>query len=297
MDNLRFTQLLDRLVTSTRSPRGRYSAQSTWPLLQQRLRAFNRRRRYILWLRTTGVAACLVLALLGGWMAWQTWGDARMQTVATLAEVRTLHLPDGSEVTLNRYSTLTYPKRFKGGKRQVTLEGEARFDVTKDTLHPFIVQAEAVCVQVLGTHFNVEAYKADKQVKTTLLEGRVAVSAEGAEQRLVLSPGENAVFDKRTLRLTQHASPHASDEVLWTHGILYFQQESLQEIARQLTNAYHREVRIDDDSLRRYRVTATFRTDEGLADILGLLQEATGFNFRTEGDAYVITPSTASTKP
>ncbi len=293
-----FNRILDRLIASTRSPRGRYSAQNTWPLLRQRLHAsYLRRRRRTLWLCTAGAAACLAIVLLGGWMAWQTWGGGALHTVATLAEVRTIRLPDGSEVTLNRYSTLTYPRRFRGDGRQVTLEGEARFDVARDTLHPFSVQAGAVSVQVLGTHFNIDAYPADRRVTTTLLEGRVAISAEGTGQRLILAPGENAVFDKRTLRLTQSASPRAADEVLWTRGILYFDQAPLHEIARQLSNAYQREVRIDDDSLSQYRISATFRTDEQLPDILGLLQEAAGFTFHKEGDAYVITPSTASTKP
>ena len=211
-----------------------------------------------------------------------------MQTVSTLAEVRTLHLPDGSEVTLNHYSTLTYPKRFKDKERQVTLEGEARFDVARDTLHPFIVQAEAVRVQVLGTHFNVEAYKADRQVKTTLLEGRVAVSTGQTGEALILSPGENAIYDKQTGTLAHAPAPRAADEVLWTHGILRFDQETLEEIARQLSNAYHTKVRIADDSLRQYRITATFRTDERLEDILDLLQEATGFDCRAERNGYII---------
>ena len=288
MNENHFNQLLDKLVASTHSPRGRYSTQSTWPLLQQRLRAFNRRRRYALWLRNAGVAACLALTFLSGWLIWQTWMSATMETVSTLAEVRTLHLPDGSEVTLNRYSTLTYPKRFKDKERQVTLEGEARFDVARDTLHPFIVQAEAVRVQVLGTHFNVEAYKADRQVKTTLFEGRVAVSTGQTGEALILSPGENAIYDKHTGTLEQTPAPQAEDEVLWTRGILRFDQETLEEIARQLSNAYHTEVRIADDSLRQYRMTATFRTDERLEDILGLLQEATGFDCRAERNGYII---------
>ncbi len=288
MDNLRFTQLLDKLVASTRSPRGRYSAHSTWPLLRQRLHAARRRRRYLLWAKRISVAACIALAFLAGWLIWQTWMPAPMQTVSTLAEVRTLHLPDGSEVTLNHYSTLTYPKRFKDKERQVTLEGEARFDVARDTLHPFIVQAEAVRVQVLGTHFNVEAYKADRQVKTTLLEGRVAVSTGQTGEALILSPGENAIYDKQTGTLAHAPAPRAADEVLWTHGILRFDQETLEEIARQLSNAYHTKVRIADDSLRQYRITATFRTDERLEDILDLLQEATGFDCRAERNGYII---------
>lgn len=81
-----------------------------------------------------------------------------LQTVSTLAETRTVTLPDQTEIVLNRYSSLTYPERFRGKDRKVQLQGEAYFEVSKDAAHPFKVEAGAIIVQVLGTHFNVEAY-------------------------------------------------------------------------------------------------------------------------------------------
>lgn len=75
-----------------------------------------------------------------------------LQTVSTLAETRSITLPDQTEIVLNRYSTLTYPERFRGKDRKVQLQGEAYFEVSKDAAHPFKVEAEAVIVQVLGTH-------------------------------------------------------------------------------------------------------------------------------------------------
>ena len=116
------------------------------------------------------------------------------KTVSTLAETRTITLPDQTEIVLNRYSSLTYPERFRGKDRKVQLQGEAYFEVSKDAAHPFKVETGAIIVQVLGTHFNVEAYPEDTQVKTTLLEGSVSVSLIGkAEESLKLSPNESAI--------------------------------------------------------------------------------------------------------
>ena len=121
---------------------------------------------------------------------------ATIQTVSTLAETRTVHLPDGTSVTLNHYSSLSYPERFKSDNREVELSGEAYFEVSKDPKHPFIVQTETIDVQVLGTHFNVDAYQNNPDVKTTLLTGSVAVSNKSKSVRMILKPNEIAIYNK-----------------------------------------------------------------------------------------------------
>ena len=107
-----FNRILDRLIASTRSPRGRYSAQNTWPLLRRRLHAsYLRRRRRTLWLRTAGAAACLAIVLLGGWMAWQTWGGGALHTVATLAETaRENHVTKTALITVGGFLGSSYDR-------------------------------------------------------------------------------------------------------------------------------------------------------------------------------------------
>ena len=283
MDDVNFDRLLEQLIASTRSPRGRFSAQASWPLLKQRLDATRKARKWR-WLRPVSVAACIVLCLATGWMAWEAFKPVPRLTVSTLAEVRTIRLPDHTEVTLNRYSSLTYPERFKGKTREVQLQGEACFEVAKDARHPFIVQAQEVNVRVLGTHFNVEAYQPDASIKTTLLEGRVAVNIPRTGEEMVISPNESAIYDKEKGTLVREQTANAPHEVLWSKGILHFEQVSLQEIARQLSNAFHKRVYIEDTRLRLYRMTASFRHNESLEEILDLLKTAGGFDYRIEGD-------------
>lgn len=286
VNNNDIDKVLNKLIASTRSPRGRFTAQNSWKLLEKQL--FARRNRRLLWMRVASVAA-VVLLCMAGWFAYEAWRPASMQMVSTLAETRTVVLPDQTEVTLNRYSTLSYPERFKEKRRKVHLQGEAYFEVAKDAEHPFIVKAEAVKVQVLGTHFNVEAYPGDAEVRTTLLEGSVAVSLKGENQRLVLAPNESAIYNKEKGTLVQEAAPGAKNEILWRKGIILFDQLPLHEIARQLSNAFQTDIRIDDPQLQNYRMTATFDTNEDLTQILDLLKNAGNFNYKKENNTITLT--------
>lgn len=288
-----FNDLLDRLARSTRSPRGRYSADNSWKILEDRIFARSRRqRRFRLWL--TGTAATVLLCI-AGWMTYEQLRSVPMQTFSTLAEVRDLTLPDGTEVTLNRYSSLTCPERFEHDRRDVRLQGEACFRVTKDARRPFTVQAGDMKVRVLGTHFNVEAYPADPEVRTTLLEGSVAVSTDHGHKRLILRPNESAVYNRRSGLLRQVASPTATDEIAWSRGLFLFRRQTLQEIARQLSNAFHTPIRIEGQQLAGYRLTATFDSSESLTEILNALQQAASFCYSEQGGSIVISPRQAET--
>ena len=283
-----FERILDKLATSTRSPRGRFSKANSWILLEKRLPHLQRR---ILSLHTMagGPAAVAVLCVLG-WWAYYMFAPVPLQTVSTLAETRTVTLPDQTEIVLNRYSSLTYPERFRGKDRKVQLQGEAYFEVSKDAAHPFKVEAGAIIVQVLGTHFNVEAYPEDTQVKTTLLEGSVSVSLIGkAEESLILSPNESAIYNKDKKSLTLHTENNASEEIIWRNGTLLFKSIPLQEIVRQLSNAFHTDIRIEDADLQNYRMTATFSDGETLEEILSLLCRNQKFEYTKTNDIITIT--------
>lgn len=277
-----FEKILNKLAASTRSPRGRFSKANSWMLLEKRL---PRLRRRTLSLRIMAAAASVAVLCVLGWGAYYMLAPVPLQTVSTLAETRSILLPDQTEVVLNRYSSLTYPKRFRGKERKVQLQGEAYFEVSKDAAHPFKVEAEALMVQVLGTHFNIEAYPEDTQVKTTLLEGSVAVSLTGSsEERLVLSPNESAIYNKVKKSLTLHPEKNASEEIVWRNGTLLFKSIPLKEIARQLSNAFHQEIRIEDAQLQSYCMTATFSDGETLEEILSLLCRNQHFGYTLTND-------------
>ena len=175
---------LDKLVASTRSPRGRYSASESWKLLERRLVPPRTKRLRLF--RLAGVVAASVLLCFASWFIYDYWKPVAMQTVSAGAAISVITLPDQTKVTLNRYSSLTYPDRFKEDRREVQLQGEAYFEVEKDARHPFVVKADPVEVEVLGTHFNVEAYPGDAEVKTTLLEGSVGLRFLPEKARFII---------------------------------------------------------------------------------------------------------------
>lgn len=279
MKDAKIEVLLERLIASTRTPRGRFSAAASYGKLEKRL---PHRRNRLFPVQICAAAAAVTLLCVMGWFTYDYLRPDHLQTVSTLAEVRTVLLPDGSEVTLNHFSSLTYPERFRQANREVNLTGEAYFEVTKDPQHPFIVQAEAISVQVLGTHFNVEAYRNDPEVKTTLLEGSVAVSDRSHSTRIILRPNESAIYNKVKKSLTLEVTDHAPQEIVWRSGKFIFNNLPLQEITRQLSNSFGADIRISSEALRNYRVTASFTDGESLEQILDLLQQAGQFDYSYE---------------
>lgn len=278
--------ILNKLITSTRSPRGRFSATASYPQLEKKLN-FHTRRLFMI--RTFGAAAAVLLLCLSVWTAYVYMQPVSIQTVTTLAETRSISLPDGSLVTLNHYSSLSYPERFRSGSREVELNGEAYFEVNKDKKHPFIVKTEIIDVQVLGTHFNVDAYLNNPDVRTTLLTGSVAVSNKNKSVHIILKPNEVAIYNKEEKKLTHQTLDNAKDEISWRYGEFIFDNWQLQDIARELSNSFGTTVHIADTALRNYRITARFRNGEDLETILSVLHNAGYFDYSQNNKQVIIT--------
>ena len=279
-------EILNKLVASTRSPRGRFSATTSYPELEKRLKSHTRRLTLI---RTFSAAAAVTLLCLSVWTAYLYMQPVTIQTVSTLAETRTVCLPDGSTVTLNHYSSLSYPEKFKSDKREVKLNGEAYFEVNKNKKHPFIVQTETIDVQVLGTHFNVDAYQNNPAVKTTLLTGSVAVSNKSKSVRVILKPNEIAIYNKVEEKLTRKVLENVEDEISWRQGEFIFDDLPLQEIARELSNSFGATIHIADTALQNFRITASFRNGEDLTTILSVLHNAGYFDYSQNKKQIIIT--------
>ena len=259
-------EILNQLIASTRSPRGRFSAAASYPELEKRLKSHT---RHLTLIRTFSAAAAVALLCLSVWTAYLYMQPAAIQTISTLAETRTVRLPDGSSVMLNHYSSLSYPEKFQSDKRDV--------------------QTETIDVQVLGTHFNVDAYHDNLDVKTTLLSGSVAVSNKSKSVRMVLKPNEIAIYNKVEEKLTRKVLENAEDEISWRQGEFIFDDLPLQEIARELSNSFGATIQIADTTLQNYRITARFRDGEDLATILSVLHNAGYFNYSQNNKQIIIT--------
>lgn len=274
-----FEKQLDRLASSTRSPRGQFSAGATRPLLEKRIAARHRRR----FLR---IASSVAAVMLLGVISWNTYiyiTSVETLTVATLAETQTVRLPDGTQVVLNHHSSLSYPHRFQKNMREVTLRGEACFAVSKNAAHPFVVHAGAVNVRVLGTEFNIEAYPNDEQITTTLFEGSVAIETDD-RRSLVLAPGEQVVYNQISKSLNKSLPARPADEIAWQSGAVIFNNQPLGDIARRLSNLFDVTIRIPDPALAASRMSARFIHGESLDSMLLLFEEVGGFTVTKNND-------------
>ena len=181
-----------------------------------------------------------------------------------------IELSDGTEVWLNSETQLKYPVSFIDGQsRQVELVyGEAYFEVSHSTEHQgsdFQVLHDQQQVQVLGTEFNIKAYKGESHIYTTLADGSVKVTAEGDER--ILKPGEQSILNLQTNTL-KIAEADVFRETAWKNGVFSFKGKSLKEIMVVLSRWYDMDVKFQNPDLERERFIGTLYKNQSIIDIL-----------------------------
>lgn len=231
-------------------------------------------------------ATVLVAALLSvaGYNIFSRWGASSQIIELTSSNqlAKTVTLPDGTLVSLNSDTYLIYPKRFANYTREVTIEGEAFFEVKPNNKKPFIIHAGNAQIKVLGTSFNVNAYPDSKLMEVTVKTGKVQVRNETAESKqfneLILSPG-----DKGTLVLSSNALLKTTNQNLnfmaWKTHNLIFRAASLREVISNLEKVYKVNIRLDDPKLNGLLLTAHFN-DYSLDVILKVIE--TTFQMKTQ---------------
>jgi ferric-dicitrate binding protein FerR (iron transport regulator) len=171
-----------------------------------------------------------------------------------------LTLPDGSNVWLNAGSSITYPTAFPGNERKVTVTGEVYFEVTKNKNKAFRVIAGDQEIEVLGTHFNINAYTDEGHVKTSLLEGAIKVN------RVLLRPGQ--AFAHSRIETT-----NVEQDVAWKNGVFNFNNQSLAQVMRQLARWYDLEI-VYPNGVPRKEYGGEMGRDLSLGQVLKGLQNS-----------------------
>lgn len=194
-------------------------------------------------------------------------------------------LSDGTEVFLNSDTRLSYPTVFKGKERVVSLEGEAYFNVTKDTRHPFIVKSGNVQVRVLGTEFNMCSYSPD-DVRVTLIEGKVAVGDTCGLQTVEMEPGQSA-------RLVSDGT-FAVDEVdtelflYWKEGFFYFDDVTLAEMMKEIGRWYNIDVEFRNTEIMNLRMHFLAKRQQDIADLIELINRMERIHAHLEDESLII---------
>jgi ferric-dicitrate binding protein FerR (iron transport regulator) len=256
-----------------------------------------------LWPRWVAAAS---VALVGGaawWLHHGSQGAAPVQTSRALnvgyGDQRALTLSDGTRIRLNAGSRLVYPDRFTGTTREVTLEGEAFFDVAPQASMPFLVHTGKLTIKVLGTSFDVRDYKEDADITTTLVTGKVQVTMDNDPDRnVILAPREKLVVAKADTQ-THSKSPLPGGlryqvryvnnlaETAWMENKLIFNDEPFEEVAMELERKYNVAVEFETDALRDEHLSGVF-DKENLQQVLDILRATTRFDYRLDGKKVVL---------
>ena len=209
------------------------------------------------------------------------WPERNTLMVPLRGEYR-LVLGDGTKVWLNSASSLSYPVQFAEKERCVELDGEAYFEVTPDPERPFIVKSGDVQTRVLGTAFNFSAYRGENASTITLLTGKVAVSAPGHAERVLL-PGQQLKYDAEN-RKTVIKEVDAEDFVVWKDGLFLFNDCGLEEIIPRLSRWYGVTFHYDREKFCDLKFYIKTRRYEDIGTILNLLKLTENVTYSIEGN-------------
>lgn len=186
-------------------------------------------------------------------------------------------LSDGTKVWLNSSSSIKFPVVFSGNERSVEIEGEAYFEVAKDKRKPFKVFSDDQAVEVLGTHFNVNAYRDEPNIKTTLAEGSVKVSSDGISN--TITPGQQVRLSRKSHAMNIVAVDTEA-AISWKDGLFVFNDEDIHSIMRKISRWYGVEVVFQNDINEKFGgVISKF---ENVSQVLKILEVTETIHFKIE---------------
>jgi ferric-dicitrate binding protein FerR (iron transport regulator) len=280
----------------------------------------NYRRRRRLFLYTGGIAAALLLLLMLRYIrndkpqsiSNEASVSAKLIYASLPGERKSFQLPDGSTVLMNGGSSIEVSKDFNATNREISLKGEAYFNVTHNAQKPFIIHTDNINVKVLGTEFDVKAYPEDNTTETILIRGSVEITLhDKPEEKIILKPrhklivqNESAPIKKtsdstviipkvipekiKTLNVTLNASDSTVMETSWKDNRLNFSDETLGEVAIKLERWYGVKVKVEGDIAQEYKFTGIFE-NETIDETLKALQLSLFFHYHIKNGKILIT--------
>jgi ferric-dicitrate binding protein FerR (iron transport regulator) len=252
-----------------------------------------------LWSNIWKYAALIVVTFSIAWLANNLVHNRNSGNVITYQNIEVpygsrskVELPDGSKVTLNAGSRLRYENGFGNSTRIVFLEGEAFFDVKKDSDHPFYVNTLGVRIKVTGTTFDVKAYPEEDNIEATLITGRVQMfmSNDQQEERpaAILYPGQKALYEKgkgREIRVSEVPKPELA--IAWADDQFVFDNVSFEELSVRIARWYNVEIILNYPALKTARFSGRF-DKETIEQAMKALTLVTPFHFSIEKNRITI---------
>lgn len=244
----------------------------------------NRKREF---LHAFSLAASILVVAMS--VVFLILGDRQIheyEVVAERGQKSSVTLPDGSHVWLNSASRITYTSDFNKKNRNITLEGEAYFDVAKNKKIPFVVNASEMSITAVGTEFNVRNYSDEDEVCTTLVEGKVIASTLGCD--ISLTYGQEAVLNRDSGEMSFAVVSDLNHMVPWRSNEILLDGESLDNLSRILSRMYNVDVYFENDSIKTYTYTGLIRNNS-LQNVLELVSNTSPVAYGIYDDKIVFT--------
>ncbi len=267
---------------------------ASWKLMESRMResALEPERPVIIRLLQSPFLRIAASVLVAAFVIWKLLPQESVvppvaqNTVLLNTTKRTLEyiLPDSTRVWLNANSSIDFGPDFSE-KRNVTLKGEAFFDVKKKHAKNFVVQTSHISIQVKGTRFNVQAYETGNE-KATLEEGEIELTIRGNEERYAMAPGDQIIINKERKTITRERVD-TKNFTAWKEQELVFDNAPLADILLKLENRYNVRIEIDPAVAQREHLSMTI-SDEPLEEILEMIHLSSALNYKTENETVVI---------
>jgi len=240
-----------------------------------------KKRKRRIWISLSGVAACLAVVLSFSYM-YKDAGIGSIQDIVAVkrqqvveyvtetvpvGERHTILLADGTKIVANSRTKVTYPKTFHGDTREVSVEGQAYFEVAHDADHPFVVKMNDFRIQVLGTKFDVNSYKGVRS-EVVLVEGSIKISTQ--EDNLKMKPNQLVILNGS--EITSVKDVDASLYTSWRNGFINLNGESMPRIIERLNSYYGTNIKYDGKQRGR-RFYGKLVLQEDIRDVMESLQE------------------------
>ncbi len=203
-----------------------------------------------------------------------------------------LILEDGTKVWLNAGSRMAFPTKFTGKKREIFLEGEGYFEVAHCQDKPFVVNTDVISVKVLGTKFDISAYKTDKLTETVLLEGKVVINENSTlgllKSETLLTPNQKASYDRNDRTITVNEEPDADLTIAWTEGWFKFSRQSMVDVMNKLQRYYNVRFIFDREFHAEDRITGKLDLKESVESVMVALSDVAGIQYRIDNQKIYI---------
>jgi len=209
----------------------------------------------------------------------------------TTNNIQELTLSDGTKVTLDAGTSFDFPEEFSGTRnREVKLNGEAYFEVTRNENAPFIVHANNGLIKVLGTKFNIRAWEKSSEVVVAVEEGKVSLNKESGQEKdgIVLTKGKMSKLTREG-ELTEPEDIDLSQFLSWLNREIYYQNTSLSEVINQLERWYNTRIELNDSTLLHNEITV-FIENKPLEENLKLVCMLTNLKYEIKGDVVKLIP-------